>query len=84
MRKFLAVSLLLLFHNCGDVNTEPNWSNYSPDLKGRIDAMKTCQELQNQFNISESNSARQRARTGEGNADLMGYIDQRMREIGCY
>lgn len=84
MKKLLAVSLVLFFCNCGDASIEPNWANYSPELKGRIDAMETCEELQKQFNISESNSDRQRARTGEGNANLMGYIDGRMREKGCY
>jgi hypothetical protein len=26
----------------------------------------------------------QRERTGDGNADLMAYLDQRLLDIGCY
>lgn len=83
MRKLLAISLVLLFCNCGDVNTEPNWAYYSPDLKRRIDNAG-CNDLQKEFNTAESNSDGQRARTGEGNSLLMGYIDGKMREKGCY
>lgn len=65
------------------LNTEPNWSNYTPELKQRIlDA--NCAELQREFDNAADNSDRQRARTGEGNLDLMNYIDDRLRLKGCY
>ena len=59
------------------------WKNYDPALKQRIDK-SNCSQLQDEFNTAEANSDRQRARTGSGNLNLMSYIDDRMREKGCY
>ena len=59
------------------------WKNYDPDLKQRIDK-SDCNKLQVEFNTAQSNSDRQRARTGEGNLNLIEYIDQRMQQKGCY
>ena len=85
MRALTVVLLVFLFSYCGDPpKANPDWSLYSPELKGRIDAMQTCQELQEQFDISYSNSDRNRARTGVGNSELINYIDEKMVEKGCY
>ena len=62
---------------------EPNWSLYTPELKGRI-LNSNCQELQMEFDTAADNSDMQRARTGIGNLKLMNYIDYRMQSIGCY
>ena len=64
-------------------DSEPNWSNYTPELKERI-LNSDCSELQREFDTAADNSDRQRARTGEGNLDLMNYIDERLRMKGCY
>lgn len=64
-----------------------DWESHAPELKARIDKMAAdgeCKGLQEQFDIAERNNAAQRKRTGDGNDDLMGYIDQKMREAGCY
>ena len=45
---------------------------------------KDCSGLQNEFNIAEDNSKSQLRRTGTGNAELMSFIDDNMRSIGCY
>ena len=45
---------------------------------------KVCSGLQNEFNIAEDNSKSQLRRTGTGNAELMSFIDDNMRSIGCY
>lgn len=61
MRSITVVLLVFLFSYCGDPpKANPDWSLYSPELKSRIDAMQTCQELQEQFDISYSNSDRNR------------------------
>ena len=59
------------------------WNNYDSQLKSRIDK-STCIELQEEFNIAEKNSSSQRARTGQGNLELMSYIDKLMKSKGCY
>jgi hypothetical protein len=64
-----------------------DWENYSPDVKTRIDQMakaRDCAGLQAEFNVADQNDDAQRARTGDGNADLMSYIDAKLREAGCY
>jgi hypothetical protein len=63
-----------------------DWSNYSPAVRSRIDqaaAAKDCALLQSEFNTADSNDDAQRARTGNGNADLMSYIDAKMKSAGC-
>ena len=62
---------------------EPNWSLYTPELKGRI-LNSNCAELQKEFDIAADNSDMQRARTGSGNLRLMYFIDKRLRSKGCY
>jgi len=63
------------------------WKNYDTEVKARILKMignKNCSALQNEFNIAENNSKSQLRRTGTGNAELMSFIDDNMRSIGCY
>lgn len=81
-----AVSLSLLIA-CGGGGADVNWENYDPSVRERIDSMAEagdCEGLQQEFNTAETNSDMQRARVGEGNADLMGYIDEQLRAAGCY
>ena len=64
-----------------------DWENYAPEVRDRIDAMATssdCAGLQAEFDTAEVNDDAQRARTGDGNADLMAYIDMKMQDAGCY
>ena len=82
MRYVLLLTTLMIY-SCGDVSTEPDWSNYDNSLKSRIDN-SNCQQLQEEFNIADANSDSQRARTGKGNALLMSYIDGVMQSKECY
>jgi hypothetical protein len=64
-----------------------DWSNYAPEVRDRIGALAAsgdCAGLQAEFDAADANDATQRARTGDGNADLMGYIDAKMQNAGCY
>lgn len=64
-----------------------DWENYSPAVKSRIDRLtsrKNCAKLQSEFDIADGNDDAQRSRTGDGNADLMAYIDEGLRRAGCY
>ena len=81
--KYILVFTALIIYSCGDVNTEPDWSNYDSGLKSRIDN-SNCEQLQQEFNTADANSDIQRARTGIGNYLLMGYIDSIMQSKGCY
>lgn len=68
-------------------NTEVDWENYSSRVKKRIDRLgeqKDCDDLQTQFDNADMNDAAQRSRTGDGNADLMGYINDWMQHANCY
>jgi len=61
--------------------------NYAPEVKRRIDRLgerEDCDGLQEEFNNADRNDAAQRNRTGDGNADLMSYIEGWLRHAGCY
>jgi hypothetical protein len=67
----------------GDVK----WSKYAPEVRTRIDRLineKDCRALQREFDVASENDDATRSRTGDGNGDLMGYIDDSMRTAGCY
>jgi hypothetical protein len=83
MKKAGLILLTIIFFSCGDLTTEPVWSNYDSNLKSIIDN-SDCDGLILQFDNAEVNSAQQRARTGTGNALLMSYIDSKMQEKNCY
>ena len=63
------------------------WSKYDSSVKSRIDnlaAAGDCAGLQAEFDIADANDDATRDRTGSGTADLMGYIDDKMRAAACY
>jgi len=63
------------------------WSDYAPELKGQIDqadAADDCVALQAMFDTADANDAVQRQRVGNGNGELMGYIDHALRDSDCY
>ncbi len=83
----LMLSLALAGCSSGTQWTEVDWENHDPSVKIRIEQMassRDCAGLQAEFDTAEANSDVQRARTGDGNADLMGYIDEKMASAGCY
>jgi hypothetical protein len=43
-----------------------------------------CAGLQAEFDVADANDAAQRDRVGDGNADLMQYIDDKLEAAGCY
>jgi len=64
-----------------------DWENYAPEVKTRIDSLAAsgdCDALQREFDTADANDDLQRDRVGEGNADLMRYIDDKMADVGCY
>jgi hypothetical protein len=68
-------------------DTGVDWDNYAPTVKKRIDRLgkaKRCNALQKEFDTADANDAATRAETGEGNADLMSYIDEWMQHADCY
>ncbi len=88
--KRIVVILMLALVGCStgtQMDTEVDWQNYAPSVRARIEQMAAsgdCDGLQAEFDTAEANSDMQRARTGDGNADLMGFIDQKMADAGCY
>lgn len=78
--------VLVVLVGCGG-GEEVDWENYDASVKQRIDSLAEsgdCALLQQEFDTAEANSDMQRARVGDGNADLMGYIDEQLEEAGCY
>lgn len=68
-------------------SSEVDWENYAPEVKTRIDGFAgsgDCAALQQEFDIADANDDLQRDRVGDGNADLMDYIDEKMADAGCY
>jgi len=63
------------------------WSNYDTMVNDRVLTMillKDCKGLKEEFNIADANMDSQIARTGTGNTDLMSFIDENMKVLGCY
>ena len=56
-----------------DENNEPP-DNVSPAVISRIESSTNCAALQSEFDTADVN----------GNADLMAFIDDHMRDVGCY
>lgn len=87
MKQWLGAAAVVLALSTCSGWADVEWNNYAPDVKDRIDAMATsgdCLGLQAEFDAAEANDGAQRARTGDGNADLMSYIDGKMQDAGCY
>lgn len=62
-------------------------TKYSAAVQTRIDEMaerRDCAGLQAEFDTASRNDTATRSRTGSGTADLMGYIDGKLRAAECY
>lgn len=72
---------------CLGLNNDVNWNLYDSSVKDRIENYvfeKDCSGLQEEFNIADQNQELQIARTGNGNTELMIYLDDLREIIGCY
>ena len=84
MKKLILIPIVFILSACSGGSF---WDNYSPSVKPRIDAMieaKDCKGLQENFEVAWNNNQAQMDRVGSNNAKLLGYIDEAMKEIGCY
>lgn len=64
-----------------------DWETYSPTAQAGIDqlsAARDCAGLQEEFATADDNSVVQQELVGDGNTDLMTYIDGKLAEAGCY
>lgn len=62
-------------------------TKYSVAVQTRIDeaaARGDCAALQAEFDQAARNDGSTRSRIGSGTADLMAYIDAKLRGAGCY
>jgi hypothetical protein len=69
------------------IDVDVPWGNYAPNVRVVIDdayAAQDCQTLQQQFDSAFANNDAQRTRTGEGNDDLLRYLDEALKQAGCY
>lgn len=86
MRTTIAASFLALaLGSCSSAGV--NWDNYSPSVKTGIDnaaKSKDCASLQASFDRALANDKAQRSRAGDGNTELMAYIDSKLKGAGCY
>ena len=86
----LGVTALLALTGCGSDEaavTGVPWGDYASGVQARIDAMATdadCAGLQAEFDQADANGDATMDRTGHNNAELMKYIDGKMRAAGCY
>lgn len=70
-----------------DSRATVDWENYPPDFQRLIDESQEqndCDTLQGMFEAADTADNRQRERTGDGNTDLMTYIDEALKLAGCY
>lgn len=65
-----------------------DWSRYADTgfRDGIADAAraKDCTALQRWFDAADGSSDTYRAKDGEGNGDLMAFIDWQMKQADCY
>jgi len=95
---FVLTVVFAMFSGSGTTDSNPSsttvsdtsgvdWKNYSPQVKNRIEELintNDCSGLQSEFDIAAQNDTAQRNRVGDGNADLMDYINGEMQRLGCY
>jgi hypothetical protein len=70
-----------------EIDVDVPWDNYAPSVRTRIDeayAGQDCAALQQEFDTAADNNDAQRIRTGEGNDDLLEYLDVALEQAGCY
>ena len=88
MKRGLVILAALLAAGCGTSGaTTVDWENSLPGLQALIDsqaAAKDCRGLQAQFDLADRGDKRMTERVGSGNADLMRYIDDKLKAAGCY
>lgn len=83
----IATTVTIALAGCGGGGGGVDWSNYDSSVKARIDALEAagdCVGLQTEFDTAYANNDAQRARTGEGNTDLLEYLNELMDDTGCY
>ena len=88
-RILATTALVLLLTGCNSSSATSSsvpWNDYSSSVKTTIDAAtaaKDCAGLQAQFDNADANNEATKARTGHNNADLMAYIEDARKSIGC-
>lgn len=63
------------------------WNSYDSIVKVRIDSLvnnRDCKGLQEEFDISQTNSTSHYEKTGVNNLKLMDYLDYQLKSCGCY
>jgi len=80
------VLLLVALAGCSS-SESVDWDNYPPAIHDAIDAAAEagdCQELQDEFAWAKDHDASQEVSFGDGNADLMAYINDKADGAGCF
>ncbi len=88
MRWIAVVALAATLFACsGESGVEDvPWTQYAPQVRERLEAAVEsgdCQRLGEEFIAADEGSDAHRAKYGEGNGDLMAYIDDSMEMAGC-
>jgi hypothetical protein len=84
MKKLLML-LIFIIYSCGEIDYAESveWEYYQDDLKEKIDNAN-CVDLQWEFEKASATSDAQRSIVGTDNSYLMDYMDQVLKEKGCY
>lgn len=88
MKTWAVAACAVVMFGCGSGSASGiPWGDYAPGLQSTIDALataKNCTALQSQFDAADANGDATKTRTGHNNAELMKYIDGKLRAAGCY
>jgi hypothetical protein len=95
MRKtVVAVALAVALGGCSSVperrdvsDVNVDWENYAPHVRERLGVaigVGDCDALMREIDNAETNNDAQRERVGDGNDDLIMYIEALAHEEGCY
>jgi hypothetical protein len=61
-----------------------DWVNYAPEVRTRINGEHDCEPLEREIKLAKENDEAQRERFGDGNEDLVMYIEAVMWREGCF
>ncbi len=87
LRRALPICLVVSALACSGADGGVPWNDYASSLKSTIDSLADagdCSGLQSQFDAADANNDATMSRTGHNNAELMKYIDGKLRAADCY
>lgn len=82
----LALAVALVACSSGADDSDVPWHQYAPEVRDRVEQAidaEDCDAMSDEFWSASDGTDAHRAKWGEGNGELMSYIDDAMEDAGC-